>query len=221
MDFGVLLLDLIITVFFYLLVPIIFCLHRKPLTAAQIKKIVIINGVVVWLLCSIISEEFDKWAPAVLWSGFAHWLLKRNCLIDGETEEPSGADENNSPQEEQTIRSETPPKKAERFCSKCGGLIDANTKQCTKCGKQYFNGFDYKSIALIVLSVLLVISLIFNVIQAKETKSFYEENAVCVSDINDDYHKYGCWAFDDSEYWIFNTEYAEYLGYEPCPYCCE
>ena len=153
-------------------------------------------------------------------------------------EESNVATENNPPQEEKAIQSENAPKKAKRYCSLCGGEIDADTKKCAQCGKQYFKGFTKTGIALIVVSVLLLVSIIVNLVQASDIEwyknrihqirneygaaaSFYDEYAVCVSNINDYYHKYGCSRFDDSEFWIFNLEYAEYQGYQPCPYCCD
>lgn len=60
------------------------------------------------------------------------------------------------------------------FCSLCGGEIDADTKQCTKCGKQYFKGFTKAEIALIVVSVLLLISIIINIVQAIDIE-FYKD----------------------------------------------
>lgn len=34
------------------------------------------------------------------------------------------------------------------------------------------------------------------------------------------YHKYECNKFVGNDCWAHNVEYAEYLGYEPCPSCC-
>lgn len=75
-----------------------------------------------------------------------------------------------------------------RFCSKCGNEIDPTTMKCTGCGKQYFNGFKYhlslifKSIKhylpiifnkgntlSIILSVMLIISVVCNIVQAVYT----------------------------------------------------
>ena len=299
-----LLLDLAITVFFYLLVPVIFCLRKKSLAQKQIKTIVIINGIVVWLMFQILTLELtgesSSGVAVLLWSFVAYKLLRRYCLAkdmrekaspaepyvfdknktveDSKSTEPEkiieislspkgetpkkygnyniyGADVRFNPENspsvqekkysgnkttstEEEIKAEAPTPKSTRYCSLCGGAIDDNTKQCTKCGKQYFKGFTKTGIALIVVSALLLISIIINIVQASDiawykdrihqirneygdAAAFYDEYAVCVSDINDYYHKYGCSRFDDSEFWIFNLEYAEYQGYEPCPYCCD
>ena len=35
------------------------------------------------------------------------------------------------------------------------------------------------------------------------------------------YHKYDCYKFLGNNCWAHNTEYAKYLGYKPCPLCCD
>lgn len=49
------------------------------------------------------------------------------------------------------------------FCKKCGSAIDPNTKKCSGCGKQYFNG--KKTVPIVLLSVLLIGSIGLNVMQ--------------------------------------------------------
>ena len=91
-----LLFDLIITVFFYLLVPVIFCLRRKSLTKKQIRTIVIVNGAVVWLIFQILTLELTgeagTGAAVFLWSFVVNWLLKKYCLIEEDEEEPDDLD---------------------------------------------------------------------------------------------------------------------------------
>lgn len=51
---------------------------------------------------------------------------------------------------------------------------------------------------------------------------FYDQHVVFVSDDGTSiYHKLDCYKFDDSYFWAYNTEYAEYLGYTPCSWCCD
>lgn len=81
--FEMFLADLLATAIAYLLVPIIFCIREKPLTLPQIKKIVIINGICVWLICMIIRIEqgIDGTSAVVfLWSYIAYLLMKKKCL---------------------------------------------------------------------------------------------------------------------------------------------
>lgn len=100
MDWGeillTLLLDLVITVFFYLVAPVIFCLRKKSLTKKQIKTIVIVNGIVVWLIFQILTLELtgeaSSGAAVLLWSFVAYKLLKRYCLAEDEGKEESPAE---------------------------------------------------------------------------------------------------------------------------------
>ena len=57
--------------------------------------------------------------------------------------------------------------------------------------------------------------------EIKDEYNFYNESACVVSGVNGKkYHRYTCQYVDDfTEYYIFNVNYAEYLGYEPCSAC--
>lgn len=204
--FATLLLDLVITVLGYLLVPTILSVRHKSLTNAQIKQIVIINGIVVWfafrLLISALGGEPGSGAAVFLWSAVAHWMLKKNCLkTDGSVKKDcSDAPSVSLPPESKTpnrcgnysvpasdlrleenesysapsTHKEKNSTKTKRFCSKCGGEINVKTKQCTKCGKQYFKGFSKIGIALVLVSIFLAISIIFNVWQIEVNKVYKE-----------------------------------------------
>lgn len=47
----------------------------------------------------------------------------------------------------------------QRYCKFCGGTIDADTKKCTKCYKQYFNPMTFKKSVLIFLACVIIIGL--------------------------------------------------------------
>lgn len=151
------------------------------------------------------------------------------------------------------------PKETKKYCSACGSEIDAVTKKCTGCGKQYFKGLKFKFsksvVAIIVLAVCLITSCIFNFVQLSnnndlkfrienyetlvdgyrdqvaelESESwdtyaelrFFRNGAVIVGEDGQVYHKYGCRYLNDSTYWIFNIEYAEYYEYTPCSHCID
>ena len=96
------LLDLVLTAFFYLLVPAVFCWLGKSFTKKQINKIVIINGAIIWFIFRIVSIELNgepgTGAAVFLWSAVAHWLLKKCCLMEDKDEkvpqeEPNVAEE--------------------------------------------------------------------------------------------------------------------------------
>ena len=57
------------------------------------------------------------------------------------------------------------PKK--KYCSRCGSLIDHQSKQCTGCGKKYFKGirFNKFSVAITVLSLVIAALIGLNVFQ--------------------------------------------------------
>ena len=49
---------------------------------------------------------------------------------------------------------------------------------------------------------------------------FIDDNIVFIEDDGtDQYHKYDCYKFVGNHYWAHNIEYAEYIGYSPCPIC--
>lgn len=82
---GTLLLDLFITAIAYLLVPLIIYISEKKLTLPQIKKVIIINGICVWIIFMVIRAEMgiDGASYAVLlWSSVGYALLKRKCSVE-------------------------------------------------------------------------------------------------------------------------------------------
>lgn len=60
-----------------------------------------------------------------------------------------------------------------RFCKMCGNMIDAETKKCSSCGKQYFKGIKVnKNICVsLIISVLIITSVVFNFVQIVEMNS--------------------------------------------------
>ena len=72
--------DLILTVFVYLLVPVIFCIRKKTMTQKQIKTVVIINGVCVCLLCGIIAGRVS--GAVFLWSWVSKKIMEKVLLVD-------------------------------------------------------------------------------------------------------------------------------------------
>ena len=57
-----------------------------------------------------------------------------------------------------------------KYCSRCGSVIDNNTKICTGCSKKYFKGIRFTkfSVTILILSLLLLISIILNCVQFSE-----------------------------------------------------
>lgn len=93
MDWGMLLaslgIGLVITAFGYLFVPTVLALTRKKFDAKKIKRINIINCVVVWLLFRILQislgDDPSSGAAVFLWGAIGHWILKKHCLKENES----------------------------------------------------------------------------------------------------------------------------------------
>lgn len=130
----------------------------------------------------------------------------------------------------------------------CGDIIDSETQKCTGCGKQYFKGISRKAVLIGLGVFCLVVSLVINVVLAvmlqkkpdyivqsdesfsewaerqelQEKADFLDTYVVLVEDDGTNlYHQYGCSRFKMDEFWAFNVDYAQYMGYTACPYCIE
>lgn len=64
-----------------------------------------------------------------------------------------------------------------RFCKFCGGQIDAQTKKCSGCGKQYFKGIKLNKflITVLILSLVIISSVILNIVQMIETNELKDD----------------------------------------------
>ena len=64
-----------------------------------------------------------------------------------------------------------------KYCSRCGSLIDPQTKQCTGCGKKYFKGirFNKFTAAIMALSLVIVALIGLNIFQCFNRFRFNEE----------------------------------------------
>lgn len=83
-------LSFIITVCSYLFVPVVLILTGKKYSEKEIKRIVIINGIVWSILFFIIEsaqgEAKPNIAPCVLWSSVAYAIMSKKCLKTDENE---------------------------------------------------------------------------------------------------------------------------------------
>ncbi len=88
MDWGMLFVwivtNFILTVFGYLLVPIIIVLLRKKYSAKKIRKIIIINCIIVWFLFRILEIELGNdpsmGSAVFLWGAIGYLILRKYCL---------------------------------------------------------------------------------------------------------------------------------------------
>lgn len=91
-----LLVGIPITAIAYLVVPVLFCTSKKKRTEKQIKRIVALNGICVWMIFAIINitSDVNRTSGAIfLWSAVAYFLMKKYCLDVPNTEKHSFEDE--------------------------------------------------------------------------------------------------------------------------------
>ena len=126
-------------------------------------------------------------------SEFCQYCGKR---IEKQTaiQENSTTKENLSPvtkiQTEEAVKNLKENRKAKkakvRFCKFCGGQIDAQSKKCVGCGKQYFKGIKFNKFltTVLILSIVVLTSVILNIVQLveinelNEDKEYYKKKSV-------------------------------------------
>lgn len=104
-----------------------------------------------------------------------------------------------------------------KYCSKCGSLIDSETKVCTGCGKQYFRGFKLNkfSVTVIILAIALLISAIFNIYQYSELDYYMGRETYLedrVSSLEDEVSDLESESWENFAKNNFFDEYAEIIG---------
>jgi hypothetical protein len=79
------LVSLCLTVFLYMLVPVILIIRGKQYPASKIKKIAIINGAIVWLICTLIASANGNTSGSgavFLWTWVGYKLLMKKLATD-------------------------------------------------------------------------------------------------------------------------------------------
>lgn len=172
MDWGTLVLNLVVsivaTVFLYLLVPLIIILTKKKYKAKTLKRINIINCIVVWIIFRVIQTaltgEPGAGVAVFLWGAVGHSLLKKHCLKEETIDDPSPQPASISTPNPLPTKTNLTDKPFKKYCSRCGNGIDPATKKCSGCGKQYFKGISFKTFLVIMLCILLFLSLALNIL---------------------------------------------------------
>ena len=179
-----LLISACITAVAYLLVPMVVCIIRKKLTHSQIKRLVVINGICVWLIFMIIrinaGEEGVSFA-VILWSAIAYWLLKKRCLkeeIDEYEDIPGEPLQNDQPRYSLSLADEQVELKLGHVRLSdmyYDGSVDsprpaAHTTEAAE-EEPYSQAPLRKAIVGITVVVLFLISLALNVIQYMDKNS--------------------------------------------------
>lgn len=160
----ILLIDLILAIFGYLLVPVIFTIRGKEMSLKQIKKVTIINGIVVWLILSVIisistnGEEVAN-VSVVLWSYVGYSIMKKKCL-----------------KQNTDIHSENTDSHIDSLAEQQEDFYDVeNTEDLslyTDTLNTEYDSFSNKSqkeknftTAIVVLSIVAIVSILFNMYQ--------------------------------------------------------
>lgn len=99
-----------------------------------------------------------------------------------------------------------------KYCSKCGNIVDNETKKCSVCGRQYFNVKRYaKIIGCFIVIVGLLVSLGYNVIQTQRINRLAKENKQLRKEVDaepdyvipEDYYEY-------QDFWYDNKDKVEF-----------
>lgn len=150
--------NLIFAIIGYLLYPIIWCISGKQYTAKQIKKRVIINGIVVF--CIFLFLGGGNVTAAFLWSSIAYWMVKKKCLVNEDIIESKDIIVNSRESNVDTASTKDSCMN-NCFCKKCGKELLADSSFCYSCGKrvrvkQSLSWKQFVGITIVVLIVVIV-----------------------------------------------------------------
>jgi amino acid transporter len=89
MNYTILIIDLFITIFVYLLVPMILVVFEKRFKLSTLKKIIIINAITSFVFFLIVKsllgyDEIPNMKATLLWSLVGYFILKKKCLYNDE-----------------------------------------------------------------------------------------------------------------------------------------
>ena len=227
-----LMLDLFITVIAYLFIPTIFCIveHNKhhSYNLKTIKKITIINGACIWFVLQIIrfysGETEVSISGVLLWSFVAYWMMKKFLLEKDITPENNDEAEN-----DQKIEFEIVDKNKKKRSFKTPLIVVSILLVLSFALNLYQIGINNQSKQnnqklqqTLAQKSEENLELQQELIQDHAKANFLDEYIVMVEDDNTDlYHKYECYRFKGRDFWAYNIDQAENLGYEPCPNCCK
>jgi hypothetical protein len=97
--------------FLHLIIPVCVAISRKPLKKSGLWLIAAIGGLVGFVICAILQEEFRGVAGLIqsaFWTLISFFILKKRCYV----------------------------KRQVKFCSKCGNKLEDNSLFCDKCGTE-------------------------------------------------------------------------------------
>lgn len=238
-----LIFNLFITAAAYLIVPIIICIigykKLRLFSLSTIKKIVIINGVCVWLIFQIIRVNqgiTGASAAVILWSGIAYAIMKKFLTIGPSSKkpgEPLQIGNKNKGYKKAIIavlfllvvsfgfniyqvgaQSELETK-LENTAHEKQDLIDEYIAMNDKLK------YELEQTKERLTFFITTVSELNREKEANEEKiEFFDEYVVFVEDDGtSQYHEYDCYRFKGDYFWAYNIEQAIDRGYKPCPIC--
>ena len=164
----VLIVSFIITIAAYCAFPLIFSsIRKKQITSKKYRVTCFLVNFLVMTVFIAIGGNSSGF-PYFLWTSIFYSigikrLRTRNVLVSPDALNVSdNAKVNESvAQKSETFFSEPTIDKQtkSRYCKLCGGTIDRSSKQCTSCGKQYFNIRLFKP-AIMISAIVLAIAII-------------------------------------------------------------
>lgn len=226
------LLDLFIAIIAYLLVPTIFCIAgynaNRSYSLKTIKKIVFINGACVWFIIQIIrfyiGETKLSISGVLLWSWVAYWMMKK-FLLEKNAESENGNE----------IEFEIVNKNEKKRNFKILFIVAIISLALSLALNLYQFGINNQNNQKLKQALAQELEEKYKLEQElqqnreleqelqqnRDKLEFFDEYVVFVEDDNTNlYHKYECHRFKAEEFWAYNIDKADNLGYEPCPYCC-
>ena len=194
-------LDLIITVFGYLLVPIIFCIRDYPLYEREIKKIITINAVCVCIVFTIIQSCLGNVRPSgavFLWSWVGYIIMKKRLYTRYYEKETKI-----TPKTQNTPSNEQP------------NIIANNNDTPISPKEKITNAIASKRIAA-VLSILLCVILYLSFLTTVFTNK--RDTYICyTTKTGECFHSAICQYASKTAY--ETTVYEACRDYKPCSYC--
>ena len=176
-----LIVTLFLAAFFYLTVPLIIGFRKKEMSKKQIRKTIIINGFAVWFIIVLLNISIDVEPPSypsILWMWIGYIILEKKFMSKKEnTQHLSDA----TLPDESTIYAEV---KSVDTTSQYP-VISQGHSQMPDNIKPHKNS-KKKTVAIVVLSILLALSTVFSVFMVIGSVGISEEYETQIAELQED-----------------------------------
>lgn len=240
-----LIFDIGLTAAAYLIVPIIITIigykKLRLFSLSTIKKIVIVNGICVWLIIQIIRTYHGITGTSYavfLWSGIAYAMMKKFLTIGEKRKENAKPFKTIDKAQRGKIAIVTVSLlliisfgfNIYQFNaqSKLESELENTAHEKQDLVDEYIAMNDKLKYELEQTKERLnffttTVSELNREKEANEEKiAFFDEYVVFVEDDGtSQYHEYDCYRFKGDYFWAYNIEQAIDRGFKPCPICCK